>query len=54
MLAKAVCQLELYRLTLPLREQARSHRGGFVLDQDFFVRGRKIANTPNSGRNEHR
>ncbi|PMZ78112.1 hypothetical protein C1X65_03855 [Pseudomonas sp. FW305-70] len=27
---------------------------GFVLGQAFLVRGRKIANTPNNGRNEHR
>ncbi len=27
LLAKAVCQLKRYRLTLPLREQARSYKG---------------------------
>ena len=40
------------------KKKPRSMRGFFVIPlkphQAFLVRGRKIANTPNSGRNEHR
>ncbi|MNY47233.1 hypothetical protein D3C86_1824870 [compost metagenome] len=53
MLAKRECQSKYMWLTNRIREQARSHRG-CVLGQAFLVRGRKIANTPSSGRNEHR